>query len=167
MRVDLELASVDTSVRHDVFAVRKHQVDRSGLIVGGFGCAIVGTLGLLHGGYFSTAWGWGALAALWLASLASRQSDRLRLGHLEIAFIGGLAAFLALICGLVLLVCFAAGADSRATAWSLGSGGGARRCPARAASYASGAGRRPRRNHDRLWLWPGDKAVSLASRWSL
>ena len=43
---------------------------------------------LLHGGYFSTAWGWGSLACLWLVLVTLLVSDRLELGRLEIAFIG-------------------------------------------------------------------------------
>jgi tetratricopeptide (TPR) repeat protein len=66
-----------------------------GLLLASFGCVLVGTLGLLHGGYFPTAWGWGALACLWIVFVTLLVSDRLALGRLEMLLFGVLGAFLA------------------------------------------------------------------------
>jgi tetratricopeptide (TPR) repeat protein len=62
--------------------------------VGGFAFVITAALGLMHGGYFSTAWGWGSLACLWLAVMALLFSDRLSLGPPELASVCALNAFL-------------------------------------------------------------------------
>jgi hypothetical protein len=50
-------------------------------------------LALAHGGYSPVAWGWSALAFFWLAALALLLRSTLRLSGLEIASLGGLAAF--------------------------------------------------------------------------
>jgi hypothetical protein len=57
--------------------------------------AIIALLGLLHGGYFSTAWGWGSLACLWAALVLVVASTRVEMGRLEIVFLAALSAFLA------------------------------------------------------------------------
>ena len=75
-------------------AVARPLARHASAVVGGFACAITATLGLMHGGYFSTAWGWGTLACLWIAVVTLLVSDRLELGSLEIVVIGLLAAFL-------------------------------------------------------------------------
>ena len=81
--------------RTRLFAVARPFADRASVLVGGFACAITAALGLMHGGYFSTAWGWGALACLWVVLVTLLVSDRLEVGALEVAFVGVLGAFLA------------------------------------------------------------------------
>jgi hypothetical protein len=76
-------------------AVARPFADRASVLVGGFTCAVTATLGLMHGGYFSTAWGWGGLACLWIALVTLLVSDRVEVGRLEVAFVGALGAFLA------------------------------------------------------------------------
>jgi O-antigen ligase len=65
------------------------------LTVGVSTFAVIALLGLLHGGYFSTAWGWGSLACLWAALVLLVVSDRVEIGRLEIVFLTALSAFLA------------------------------------------------------------------------
>ena len=148
-------------------AVARPLARHASAVVGGFACAITATLGLMHGGYFSTAWGWGSLACLWIAVVTLLVSDRLELGRLGDR-LHRIARSIPCLDGSVRdMVSGCTRGDPRArTGASLAEcarGGDA----ARAASHASGAWRRPRRNHDRLRLWPGDEVVSLASRWSL
>jgi len=66
----------------------------SGWMSGGFVVLTVGALGLMHGGYFSTSWGWVGLACLWITLVALLISNRLQLGRPELALLGFLAAFL-------------------------------------------------------------------------
>jgi hypothetical protein len=51
-------------------------------------------LGLLHGGYFSTAWGWATLALVWLVIVLLSISDRVEVGRLELLLLASLGAFL-------------------------------------------------------------------------
>ena len=90
----MRAATVDAPQARSL-AVARPLARHASAVVGGFACAITATLGLMHGGYFSTAWGWGSLACLWIALVTLLVSDRLELGRLEIVVIGLLAAFLA------------------------------------------------------------------------
>src|SRR5439155_11504603 len=78
----------------DVSATIRAFGHRTSALVAGFTGAITGTLGVMHGGYFSTAWGWGSLACLWVALMALVHSERLLPGPLELAFAGTLGLFL-------------------------------------------------------------------------
>jgi O-antigen ligase len=55
----------------------------------------VASLGLMNGGYFSTAWGWGSLGCLWIVATLLVVSRRVELGIREYAFLSLLGAFLA------------------------------------------------------------------------
>jgi hypothetical protein len=60
------------------------------------GCvAFVGTLllGASNGGYFPAAWGWAALASLWIAGIALLVRSEISLGQREVVFLAGLTAF--------------------------------------------------------------------------
>ena len=162
----MRAATVDAPQARSL-AVARPLARHASAVVGGFACAITATLGLMHGGYFSTAWGWGSLACLWIAARHASRLGSARAGQL-----GDrprrIARSIPCLDGSVRdVVSGCTRGDPRArTGASLAEctrGGDA----ARAASHASGAWRRPRRNHDRLRLWPRNEVVSLASRWSL
>ena len=89
----MRVATVDAPQARSLTVARPLERHASA-VVGGFACAITATLGLMHGGYFSTAWGWASLACLWIALVTLLVSDRVELGSLEIILIGLLAAFL-------------------------------------------------------------------------
>src|SRR5215216_2700919 len=57
--------------------------------------ALVGTLtlGAANGGYFPVAWGWAALALLWVAGIALLVRSKISTTPLELGFLGGLTAF--------------------------------------------------------------------------
>jgi hypothetical protein len=58
----------------------------------GVGCALgVSALAAADGGYFPTAWGWAALAALWLVASVVLLGTIVRPSRLQLAFAGGLA----------------------------------------------------------------------------
>src|SRR6476661_2435893 len=90
----MRAATVDAPQTRSLAVIRPLAGHASAL-VGGFACVITATLGLMHGGYFSTAWGWGSLACLWIALVTLLVSGRLEVGKLEIVLVGLLAAFLA------------------------------------------------------------------------
>lgn len=71
------------------------QQDRSNLLAGVFGCVALTALGLMHGGYFETTWGWGSLLCLWLVMVTLLSSDQICIGSWDLCFLGGLALFLA------------------------------------------------------------------------
>jgi O-antigen ligase len=52
-------------------------------------------LGAADAGYFPRQWGWGALALLWISILALLLRSAVRLGPLELAFLGTVCAFAA------------------------------------------------------------------------
>src|SRR5206468_1193632 len=52
-------------------------------------------LAFVQGGYFATAWGWAALAFLWVAAVALVVRRTIRLGRLDGVFLGGLAGLVA------------------------------------------------------------------------
>jgi len=49
-------------------------------------------LAAAQGGYFPTAWGWASVPLLWAAAVTVSVRGRLRLGRLELVFLGALAA---------------------------------------------------------------------------
>ncbi len=57
-----------------------------------FGFAFLAPLAFADGGYWPPAWGWSAVAALWLGALALVLSRRLRLRALDVAFLATLGA---------------------------------------------------------------------------
>jgi len=61
-----------------------------GVVAGG----MVAALGTYDGGYFPTAWGWGALAFLWVAAIALIADRRAALARRDAVFLGGLTALL-------------------------------------------------------------------------
>jgi hypothetical protein len=75
-------------------AVTRPLAGRASLLTGGLTCATTAILGLMNGGYFSTAWGWGTLASLWLVVVLLLVADRVELGRLELLLLGSLGAFL-------------------------------------------------------------------------
>ena len=77
----MRVASVEPR-QLDVSVTTGTLTDRTSVIVAGFTGALTGSLGVMHGGYFSTAWGWGSLACLWVVLLALLVSDRLDLGRI-------------------------------------------------------------------------------------
>ena len=84
----MRVATVDAPQARSLTVARPLERHASAAVVGGFACAITATLGLMHGGYFSTAWGWASLACLWIALVTLLVSDRVELGSLEIILIG-------------------------------------------------------------------------------
>jgi hypothetical protein len=68
---------------------------RAGWVVAAVGGVPVCGLAFAQGGYFATAWGWAALALLWLAAVALLVRPRLLIGRLDVVFVGGLAGLVA------------------------------------------------------------------------
>ncbi len=65
-------------------------------VAAGAACALgVGALAAADGGYFPTAWGWGALVALWLVAAVLMLGVLVRPSALQIAFLGGLGGLTA------------------------------------------------------------------------
>ena len=159
----MRLAAVDVPVHDEAPTRVRAGADRSDLMLGGYGSTCIGTLGLLHGGYFATAWGWGALAALWIVLLALLVSDRIRLGSLEITFLAGLIAFLAFVAASSVWSIAPPAAIRELERGVLGLGRCARRNAACTAAYASAARRRPRRYHHCSRIRTGDAACSPRS----
>lgn len=58
--------------------------------------ASVGALAALDGGYFAVEWGWSALGFLVAIATALVLLERVEIGRLDVAFVGGLAALAAL-----------------------------------------------------------------------
>jgi len=54
-------------------------------------CLLVGALGFANGGYFPVAWGWAALALLWLAAIGLALGVKVEAGVLDWLFLGALA----------------------------------------------------------------------------
>jgi hypothetical protein len=91
----VKLAHVTALRTSDASLVLGKRSDQASVLLVGYGCAIVGTLGLMHAGYFSTAWGWGSLLCFWLAGIVLLVSGRIWVGPLEVTFLSGLGAFIA------------------------------------------------------------------------
>jgi hypothetical protein len=89
----MRTVSVGAPTRHSV-AVTRPLAGRASLLTGGLTCGTTAILGLMNGGYFSTAWGWGTLASLWLVIILLLVADRVELGRLELLLLGSLGTFL-------------------------------------------------------------------------
>ena len=95
----VRIAAVDTPAQGGIGFQDEslsQRVARLNLAPGLMAFGLIASLGLMNGGYFATSWGWGSLAALWIAAVALVRMDRLRLGKHDLAFLGGMAGFLLL-----------------------------------------------------------------------
>jgi hypothetical protein len=71
------------------------QFAKPGAAAAVLGFGIPGLIGLADGGYFPTAWGWSALALLWLAATALLVQPEIALARLELGFVATLCALTA------------------------------------------------------------------------
>ncbi len=80
-----------------VVALRRELNDRLGRALQAIpaSLALIGTLtlGASNGGYFPVAWGWAALALLWVAGVALLVRSKISISPLELAFLAGLTVF--------------------------------------------------------------------------
>ena len=90
----IEVTSRSGVTAHEWAATRYQE--HSNLLAGCFACITLTALGLMHGGYFPTAWGWGSILCLWLAVVLLLTSDRILIGVWNVWFLGGLTAFVVL-----------------------------------------------------------------------
>jgi hypothetical protein len=68
---------------------------RADLIFFAGAVAAVAGLAAANGGYFPTSWGWSSLALFWVAAAALSLRTTVRLGRLELTFLGLITAFVA------------------------------------------------------------------------
>src|SRR5579864_4972509 len=58
-----------------------------------YGAGVVGIVAGSSGGFLATTWGWTAVVTLWLAAMALLLRDEIRLGRLELTYVGAMLAF--------------------------------------------------------------------------
>lgn len=80
-----------TSLRRSLFVVLARRWNE--IAAAGYGLAVVGIVAASSGGYPATVWGWTAVVTLWLAVLALLLHDEIRIGRLELAYVGSALAF--------------------------------------------------------------------------
>lgn len=76
-------------------AGRARTISLRSLAVGAGAAGTLAAFGFASGGYYPTAWGWGALLALWFCATYLVVGDATRPGPLALSTLGGLAAFTA------------------------------------------------------------------------